>query len=46
MDITVNAFPENISIIAAIISLAILGVGIYLVFLLIKTLRIYIKNNS
>lgn len=46
MDISVTAFPGGMSIIITIISLAILGVGIYIVFLLIKTLRIYIKKNS
>lgn len=46
MDISVTAFPEGMSIIITIISLAILGVGIYIVFLLIKALRVYIKKNS
>nr|WP_300005873.1 hypothetical protein [Tissierella sp.] len=46
MDIEINAFPGVLSIVNAIISLVLLGLGIYLVFLLIKTLRIYIKNNS
>ncbi|OLS02067.1 hypothetical protein [Tissierella creatinophila] len=46
MDISVTAFPEGMSIINTIISLAILGVGIYIVFLIIKALRAYIKKNS
>lgn len=46
MDVTVNAFPGSISIIAAIIYFVVLGLGIYLIFLLIKALRLYIKNNS
>lgn len=46
MDISVTARPEGISIIVTMISLAILGIGIYLVFLLIKALRVYIKKSS
>lgn len=50
MDVSVIANTSGISMILAIfaliISLAILGIGIYLIFLLIKVLRIYIKKNS
>ena len=46
MDITVKAFPSGISIIATIVSLLMLAVGIYLIFLLIKALRLYTKKNS
>jgi Na+-transporting methylmalonyl-CoA/oxaloacetate decarboxylase gamma subunit len=46
METTVRVIPSGISIIATIISLLVLGVGIYLLFLLVKALRIYIKKNS
>lgn len=46
MDISVTALPGAISIIMTIISLIILGVGIYILFLIIKALRVYIKKNS
>lgn len=46
MDISITALPEGVSIINTIISLLILGIGIYLLFLLIKALRVYIKKNS
>lgn len=41
MDVLVNVIPNGMSMI-----IAILGVGIYLIFLLIKALRIYIKKNA
>lgn len=46
MDISVTEFPGGISIINTIISLSILVLGIYLLFLIIKALRVYIKKNS
>lgn len=46
MDIVVAASPNSISWIMSIITLAIFGVGIYLLFLIIKALRIYIRKNS
>lgn len=46
MDISVRAFPDGMAIIALIISLAVIGLGIYLLFLMIKALRVYIRKNS
>ena len=46
MDISVKALPGISSLILSIIALIISGIGIYLIFLLIKTLRIYVKKNS
>lgn len=50
MDVTVITNPSGTSMILAIftlvISLSILGIVIYLIFLFIKGLRIYIKKNS
>ncbi|WP_416199126.1 MAG: DUF3149 domain-containing protein [Sporanaerobacter sp.] len=46
MDKTVRVIPSGQPIIAIIISLLTLGVGIYLLFLLVKALKIYIKKNS
>lgn len=46
MNIEVVTLPSKIFIITGILSLVVLGIGIYLLFLLIKTLRIYIKKNS
>lgn len=50
MSMSVAIKPTNISIIMAIIgliiSLTIIGVGIYLIVLIIKSLRIYIRKNS
>jgi hypothetical protein len=34
------------TILATLLNLLLLGVGIYVVYLLIKALRIYIKKNS
>lgn len=49
INITLKIFPKSTSMLFAIIPLIIylfiLGVGIYLIFLLIKALRIYIKKN-
>jgi len=46
MDIAVEALPSGMSMIVSILSLIVIGVGIYLVFLVIKALRVYIKKNS
>jgi hypothetical protein len=46
MDITVNALPSLMSMLLGIIPLAFIGLGIYVMFLFIKALRIYIKKNS
>lgn len=35
-----------LSLVAAIINIALLGIGIYVVSLVIKALRIYIRKNS
>lgn len=49
INITLKIFPKSTSMLFAIIPLIIylfiLGVSIYLIFLLIKALRIYIKKN-
>jgi hypothetical protein len=34
------------TILATLLNLLLLGVGIYVVYLLIKALRIYVKKNS
>jgi uncharacterized protein YneF (UPF0154 family) len=46
MDITVSALPSIMSMIVSILSLVVIGAGVYLVFLVIKALRVYIKKNS
>ena len=46
MDISVNVFPGVKTIIALIVALAIIGVGVYLLSLLITALKVYIKKNS
>jgi hypothetical protein len=46
MEITVRAIPDGMSTMATILSFLVLGVGIYLIFLLIKALQVYIKKNS
>lgn len=46
MEITVRPIPSGISIMATILSFLVIGVGIYLIFLLIKALQVYIKKNS
>ena len=46
MDITVSAFPSIMSMIVSILSLVVIGAGVYLIFLVIKALRVYIKKNS
>lgn len=46
METTVKVIPTIFPTIALIIWLIVIGVGIYLIFLLIKALRVYIKNNS
>ena len=46
MDISVKALPGINSLILSIVALIISGLGIYLIFLLVKSLRIYIKKNS
>lgn len=46
MDVEMTLFPSGIGIITTVISLLLIGVGIYLLFLLVKALRIYIKKNS
>lgn len=42
MDISVEVLPSSMSIIVSILSLVVIGVGIYLIFLIIKALRVYI----
>lgn len=46
MDITVSALPSIMSMIVSILSLVVIGAGVYLIFLVIKALRVYIKKNS
>lgn len=48
MNTSIKTFPllSIFPTIVLIIWLLILGIGIYLVFLLIKALRIYIRKNS
>lgn len=46
MDISVEVLPSSMLIIVSILSLVVIGVGIYLIFLIIKALRVYIKKSS
>lgn len=50
MEIAVKVVPKASSMLLAILSsilfFSILGIGIYLIYLLLKALRIYIKKNS
>lgn len=46
MEISVVDQQLAIPVIAMLISFVVLGVGIYILYLLIKALRVYIKNNS
>lgn len=46
MDIAVEVLPSGMSMIVSILSLVVIGAGVYLIFLVIKALRVYIKKNS
>ncbi len=50
MDIKINVMPDMmgllLQLLTTLVLIFILRVGIYLIFLLIKVLKLYIKKNS
>lgn len=46
MDVGVNLDLNIMTIVITILNVVLMGVGIYVMYLLIKALRIYIKKNS